>query len=263
MVMRRTVAILGPPERWAPICREHRPLADFICVSPVRAEPNDDSNFSLFLVDLFSGKFDVLVITCPMVIESMVIMAKRRKMLERMIEAASRLEVVVIGERTRACAEEHGLKVSSTAPEATTDSLVDHLNRSPRRGSAALLRSDQGSARMVGDLESSGWKVEQVTVYSLLLNEGEEMDQLLDRLEEGGIDMLVFPTPAHANAFLIRLEERGGRENALRYLEGIAVAAMGRETRDVLEKYGAKVCVVPEKADARSMVRAVVSYLEG
>lgn len=261
--MRKAVAILGPPERWVPLCREHRRLADFICVSPVRAEPIDDSNFSLFLVDLFSGCFDVLVVTCPTVIESMVRMAEGRKMLERMREAVSRTEMVVIGERTLECAVHHGLRAASTAPEATTDSLVEHINRKPRRGKVALLRSDQGSPQMVKDLESSGWKVEQVAVYSLLLDEGEEMDQLLDRLEEGGIDMLVFPTPAHAQAFLLRLEERGGREISLLLMEGVTVAAMGRETREFLEENGVKVALVPEKASAESMVRTLVSHIEG
>lgn len=262
MVMRKTVAILGPPDRWVPLFREYRQLADFICVSPVRAEPIDDSNFSLFLVDLFSGRFDVLVATCPTVIESMVWMAEGRKMLDRMREAISRTELVVIGERTSDCAIRHGLKVASTAPEATTDSLVEHINRLSRRGTAALLRSDQGSPQMVEDLENTGWKVEQLAVYSILLDEGEEMEQLLDRLEEGRIDILVFPTPAHAKAFMVHLNERGGRENALLLLEGVAIAAMGRETREFLEGYGAKVSLVPERASAESMVRSLLSRIE-
>lgn len=261
--MRKAVAILGPPERWAPLCREYRQMADFICVSPVRAEPIDDSNFSLFLVDLFSGKFDVLVATCPTVIDSMVRMAEGRRMLERMRDAISCTELVVIGERTFDRANHHGLRAASTSPEATTDSLVEHINRLPRRGTMALLRSDQGSPRMIEDLESAGWKVEELAVYSMLLDAGEEMGKLLDRLEAGGIDALAFPTPAHAQAFLVQLEERVGSENVLLSLEGVAIAAMGRETREFLEEYGIKVALVPEKARAEQMVRMLVSHIEG
>jgi len=256
------VAILGPPERWVPLCREHRQLADFTCVSPVQAAPIDNASFSLFLVDLFYGRFETLVATCPTVIDAMVQMTKGRKMMDRLKEAIARTELVVIGERTYQAAARHGLKVSSVSPDATTDSLVAHINSAPRRGSIALLRSDQGSQQMVSDLESSGWKVEQVSVYSLHLDEGEGMEALLDRMEDGGVDALVFPTPAHAQAFMLQLEGRDGKENALMLLEGILIAAMGRETKEWLEEYGAKVSLVPERADARSMLISLVSKLE-
>lgn len=260
--MRKAVAILGPPERWVPLCREHRRLADFICVSPVRAEPIDDSNFSLFLVDLFSGCFDVLVVTCPTVIESMVRMAEGRKMLERMREAVSRTEMVVIGERTFECAVHHGLRAVSTAPEATTEALVQHINSKSRRGTVALLRSDQGSKRMVEDLRNSGWKVEDVRVYSLLLDEGEDMQDLLERLDDGNVDVLVFPTPAHAQAFLVQLEERCGEDEALSLLEGLTIAAMGQETKEKLESFGIKVDVVPERAEPSYLLKKLMDHLD-
>jgi uroporphyrinogen-III synthase len=249
--MRKVVAVAGPPERWAALCKEHRQLADFLCVSPVRAEPQDNADFSLFLVDLFSGRFDVLVATCPTAIEAMVGLAKKRKMLGRLREATGRVELVAIGDRTSNCARHHGLTVSSVAPEATTDALVQHLNRAPRRGTAVLLRSDQGSPQMVSDLRSSGWKVEELQVYSLLLDESEGMSDLLDRLEDGKVDVLVFPTPAHAQAFLLQLS----------LLEGVQVAAMGRETKERLEEHGVKVAMVPERADPAELLRAIVGAI--
>ncbi len=260
--MRKCVAVLGPPERWVPLLREHHQLADFLCVSPVRAEPRDTADFSLFLVDLFSGRFDVLVATCPTVIESMVGMAKGRKMLDRLREATSEVELVAIGERTSFCATHHGLTVSSMAPEATTDALVEHLNKAPRRGTVVLLRSDQGSSQMVCDLRSTGWNVEEVQVYSLLLDESEEMSDLLEHLEDGKVDVLVFPTPAHAHAFLLQLMERCGKDDALSLLEGVQVAAMGRETRERLEEHGVKVTLVPERADPAELLRTIVGAMD-
>ena len=41
-----------------------------------------------------------------------------------------------------------------------------------------------------------------------------------------------------------------------------AVAAMGRETRERLEEYGVHVSLVPERADAESMLRLLVSKVE-
>lgn len=261
--MKKVVAIIGPSDRWMSLCREHRHLADFICASPIRAEPNDDSNFSLFLIDLFSGRFDVIVATCPTAVEAMVAMAKRRKMLDRAKEAIARAEMIVIGDRTAQCAERNGLNVSSIAPEATTEALVQHINSKARRGTLALLRSDQGSKLLVEELRTNGWKVEDVPVYSILLDEGEDMQDLLERLDHGDIDVLVFPTPAHAHAFLVQLEERCGEDEALSLLEGLTIAAMGAETKEKLEGYGVKVALMPERADAEAMLAMIGSSLQG
>jgi uroporphyrinogen-III synthase len=259
--MRKVVAIIGPPERWAPLYREHRQLADFICVSPVRAVPRDDADFSLFLIDLFSGRYDVMVATCPTAIEAMVGMARNRRMLERLQEATKKVEFIAMGERTSFCATHHGLTISSEAPEATTDALIGHMNRSSRRGSVALLRSDQGSPQLIEGLQKTGWKVEEVQVYSLVLDESEEMEALLDRLDEGNIDFLVFPTPAHVQAFLIQMQDRCGKDGALALLEGVVVAAIGRETREQLEEYGAKVTIVPDRADPEQLLKQLLQDL--
>jgi len=260
--MKKLVAIAGPPERWMPLCRDHRQMANFICVSPVRAETIDSADFSFFLVELFSGQFDILVATCPTVIDSMVELAKGRKMLDRLRDAIGRIKLVVIGERTAFCAEQYGFKVTSAAPEATTDSLVAHINAQPERGRLVLLRSDHGSMKMVTDLESSGWKVDEVEVYSIIMNDSEEMEDLLDRLEDGSVDALVFPTPAHAQAFLLQMEDRNGKDDAIALLEGLTVAAIGRETREALEDYGVKVDLVPDRAGPEELLRQLMTRLE-
>jgi len=256
------VAIIGPPEIWAPLCREHRQLTEFISVSPLRAVPKDDANFSLFLVDLFSGKYDVLVATCQTAIESMVGMARGRQMLDRLKEAVNRSELITIGEKTTFCATHFGLKVSSEAPEATTEALIDHVNQRPRRGTLALLRSDHGSPHMIKGLKAAGWKVDEVQVYSLLMEESEEMDALLDRLEDGEVDVLVFPTPAHVQGFILQLLGRCGPEDAVNLMEGITLAAMGPETREKLEEFGMKVELMPNKAHPAELMSTLVKHLD-
>ena len=260
--MKKVVAIVGPSERWMPLCREHRHLADFVCASPLRAEPNDDSNISLFLIDMLSGRFEVLVATCPTAVEAFVTMAKKRKMLDRAKEAVAKAELIVIGDRTAQSAVRNGLKVASVAPEATTEALVQHINSKPRRGTVALMRSDQGSKLLVEDLKATGWKVEDVPVYSLLLDEREDMQDIMERLDHGNVDVLVFPTPAHAQAFLVQLEERCGEDEALSLLEGLVIAAMGQETKGKLESYGIKVSLVPDKAEPSALIRKLLEHLD-
>lgn len=232
-----------------------------MCVSPLRAIPRDDAGFSLFLVDLFSGKYDVLVITCSVVIDAMVEMSRRRGMEDRLRKAINRSELVTIGERTTSSATDQGWTVSSRSPEATTDALLAHLNEREGRGRIALLRSDQGSDQLSKGLEASGWKVEDVQVYSLLLDDSMDMQSLLDRLEDGELDALVFPTPAHVQSFLLQLEERCGMNGALENLKGRIVAAIGPESQSALEEHGVKVQVVPDRADPRSLLVLLMERL--
>ena len=259
--MKKVVAIVGPPEHWMPLCREHRQLADFICASPLRAEPIDDSNFSLFLIDVLSARFDVLVATCPTAIESIVTMADRRKMLDRARTAIGARELIVIGERTAQSAERNGLRVSSVAPEATTDALVQHINSRSRRGTVALLRSDQGSKLLVEKLKASGWKVEDVPVYSLLLDEGEDVQDLLERLDDGNVDALAFPTPLQTEAFFVQFFERFDESDAPRLLEGVKIAAMSAEVVKKLDDHGVRVDVIPKMATAQYLIEELVAYL--
>jgi uroporphyrinogen-III synthase len=252
--MKRTIAIIGPPERWTPHCRSRKLLANLICVSPLRTVPKDDASFSLFLIDLFSGKYDVLVATCSTAIDSMVTMAKSRNMLDRLKEATTKVELIAIGERTSAAAKRNGLKVCSEASEPTTGALLELINARSVHGTVALLRSDQGSPVLADGLERSGWKVEDVPVYSVLLDESEDMASLLDRIEGGSVDALVFPTPAHVQAFMVQLQGRCGEDDVLSLVLGLQVAAMGPETKECLEGYGVKVVLVPSKATPERML---------
>ncbi|MDD1772189.1 MAG: uroporphyrinogen-III synthase [Methanomassiliicoccales archaeon] len=246
--MKKTIAILGPPVIWAHLSRGYRQLAEFICVSPVRTVFLDDAGFSLFLVDAFAGKYSTVVVFDPTTADAAAEMVKRRQMQIRYKAASKNVEVIAVGEDTAALISGYGIKVSSVAPEPTTEPLVNFINSKPRRGTMALHRSDQESSELIDRLRESGWQVDDVHLYSLELDESDDMAALLDRLEDGNIDILVFPTPSNARAFMVQLEERCGKDDACSLLLGLQIVAMCPQTRQMLEGYGIKVSMVPTQA---------------
>ena len=80
---------------------------------------------------------------------------------------------------------------------------------------------------MAEGLRASGWEVEDVPVYTVLLDESEDMASLLDRIEGGSVDALVFPTPAHVQAFMVQLQGRCGEDDVLSLVLGAAGGGHG------------------------------------
>jgi uroporphyrinogen-III synthase len=259
--MKKSVAILAPSEGWEPICRPYADKADFVFVPLFTSLPVDNSVFSDFIMDLSLSKYDCVVLTCPTAVRHSINMAIERGLLNRFLTSMGKVEVIVIGDRSAETARWNGLKVSSVSPEASTRSLIGHINALPFRGSIALLRSDRGSRVLPSALTEAGWDVKEVPVYSLQLKRSEDMEVLLDRLEGKEIDTLAFATPSHADAFFFYLKERFEGPDAKGILDGVIIAVLSDDTKDKLEDYGLKVDIIPKRATAELMVKEIVNNL--
>lgn len=259
--MKKNVAILAPSEGWEPICRPYMDGADFVFVPLFTSLAIDNAGFSNFIMDLSLAKYDCVVLTCPTAVRHSINMAIERGLLNKFLTSMSKIEVIVIGDRSAETARWNGLKVSSISPEASTKSLIDHINALPLRGKIALLRSDRGTKVLPLALSEAGWNVTEVPVYSLQLKRSEDMEILLDRLERGEIDTLAFATPSHADAFFFYLEERLDCSDVNDILNGVTIAVLSQDTKEKLEGYGIKVDIMPEKATAELMVRKIAETL--
>ncbi|WP_019177342.1 uroporphyrinogen-III synthase [Methanomassiliicoccus luminyensis] len=259
--MKKCVAILAPSEGWEPICRPYADKAEFVFVPLFVSLPIDNSVFSNFIMDLSLAKYDCVVLTCPTAVRHSINMAIERGLLNRFLTSMSKVEVIVIGDRSAETAKWNGLKVPSVSSEASTSSLIEHINALPHRGSIALLRSDRGSRLLPSSLIEAGWNVTEVPVYSLQLKRSEDMEVLLDRLEDNEVSTLAFATPSHADAFFFHLKERFEGADANDVLDGVTIAVLSNDTKDKLEEYGLKVDIMPKRATAELMVKDIVSDL--
>lgn len=258
--MKRCVAILAPSEGWEPICRPFMGQADFVFVPLFKPIPLDSAGFSNFLVDLSVSKFDAVAITCPTAVRYSINMAIDRGLQNRFLSSMSKVEVIVIGERSAETARWNRLNISSISPEASTDSFIEHINSLPFRGNIALLRSDSGSRALPKALGEAGWNVTEVPVYSLQLDSSEDLEILFDRLENKEIRTLAFPTPSHADAFFLHLRQRFDETDTGFLFDGVRIAVLSHETKKKVESYGLKVDIMPERATAELMVKAIIDH---
>lgn len=259
--MKKCVAILAPSEGWGPICRPYTEKADFVFVPLFTSLPIDNANFTDFIMDLSLSRFDCVVLTCPTAVRHSINMAIERGLINRFLTSMRNVEVVVIGDRSAETARWNGLKVSSISPEASTRSLIGHINELPFRGNIALLRSDRGSQVLPIALREAGWTVTEVPVYSLQLKRSEDMEILLDRLERKEISTLAFATPSHADAFFFNLNDRYDGPEAMDILDGVKIAVLSQDTEEKLGEYGVRVDIVPKRATAEIMIRDIVEDL--
>ena len=260
--MKKLVAILAPPEGWEPVCIPYRDVAEFIFVPLFKSIAIDDAKFTDFLMDLSVSKFDTVVLTCPTAVRHSINMAIERGLRNRFLTSMSKVEVIVIGDRSAETARWNGLKVSTISPEASTESLIEHINNLPFRGNIALLRSDRGTRTLPTALTDAGWNVTEVPVYSLQLKRSEDMEILLDRLEDKEIDTLAFPTPSHADAFFHHLKERFDYAAPEDMFDGVRIAVLSHETKKKVEDYGLKVDIMPYRATAELLVKEMIKDSE-
>lgn len=260
--MKKHVAILAPPEGWESVCHPYGDRAEFIFVPLFKSMAVDDARFTEFLMDLSVSKFDTVVLTCPTAVRHSINMAIERGLRNRFLSSMSRVEVIVMGDRSAESAKWNGLKVSTISPEASTESLIGHINNLPFRGNIALLRSDRGTSMLPMALTDAGWNVTEVPVYSLQLKRSEDMEILLDRLEDKEIDTLAFPTPSHADAFFHHLNERFDHAAPGDIFDGVRVAVLSHETKKKVEDYGLKVDIMPHRATAELLVKEMIKDLD-
>ena len=260
--MKKLVAILAPSEGWESVYLPYGDKAEFIFVPLFKSMAVDDARFTEFLMDLSVSKFDAVVLTCPTAVRHSINMAIERGLRNRFLSSMSKVEVIVIGDRSAETAKWNGLKVSTISPEASTESLIGHINKLPFRGSIALLRSDRGTSMLPMALTDAGWNVTEVPVYSLQLKRSEDMEILLDRLEDKEIDTLAFPTPSHADAFFHHLKERFDPAAPEDIFDGVRIAVLSHETKKKVEDYGLKVDIMPQRATAELLVKEIIEDLD-
>jgi uroporphyrinogen-III synthase len=92
----------------------------------------------------------------------------------------------------------------------------------------------------------------------------EEVLQLSRDLIEGCIDMVVFRTGVGARALLKVIEEKQSREDFLRALRSVKVAARGPKPLSVLREWNVPVTIVaPEPCTWRELLRALEEMSSG
>jgi uroporphyrinogen III methyltransferase/synthase len=141
--------------------------------------------------------------------------------------------VAVIGPKTRSALAARGVRADLVAKQFVAESLVEGLlaQGAPRR--ALLLRALEAREVLPESLRNAGCEVEVVPAYETRPIAGAAADQLRDRLQQGGADVVLLTSGAIANSFFDALGE-----GARALLEGVTVASIGPVTSAAIRQRG-------------------------
>lgn len=119
-----------------------------------------------------------------------------------------------------------------------------------------LLRSDSGDDRIRTILQNAGAYVADAAVYGMTpAAVGPMHEELMDGIASGTVDALVFSSPMTAGTLYSQLENRFGKEKTDGYLSQTINVAIGKPTREAMEKMGIRVDGTPEKSSFEGMLK--------
>ncbi len=146
--------------------------------------------------------------------------------------------VAVIGPKTRAALERHGIRADLVAKEFVAEALVRDLLAvgTPRR--ALLLRALEAREVLPASLREVGCEVDVVPAYETRPIASEAAQALRELLQAQGADAVLLTSGAIANSFLDALGPA-----AAELLGGVTVASIGPVTSEAIRQRGVVVDV--------------------
>ena len=167
------------------------------------------------------------------------------------------VRIAAVGPATAARLEARGLLPDLVPDRYLTEALPDALaSQGPLAGQRIMLpRSAMASSSLGDALRACGAEVTEIAAYRVL--PGDPLDDaLLDRLEQGGVDLALFASPSEVDGFIAAVPSvRRGNT-----LPRIAAAAIGPVTERALRAAGLAVALSAPEHSMPGLLRAVCDY---
>ncbi len=256
---RPRLAIFRPEEKLGKSIRlaEDRGY-EVLAVPMLETQAYEDPMFLEFLGMLEEGTVGAVVFTSSNGVLHAFHRARGTMESEEFRDALNRTHVVAIGPSTRSALKNFGV-VTSVPVEHSSRGLVDHFEReriAARR--VVLLRSRRGSPLLSKSLRSLGYDVVDVTLYEVSLpGDLTGAKAFFDRVVRGDIDVFAFLSSMTVSNFLEVASALGVGKKVRAVLSQATVAAIGRPTKEALEREGIHVSVMPPKASFEELLDAL------
>jgi uroporphyrinogen III methyltransferase/synthase len=187
---------------------------------------------------------------------------RRLQNLGHEISELDALRVCALDDETRQRLEESHVHVDLVPEQLATDGVMAALEtynggRDALRGLNFLIpRAANSRDYLPQALEPAGARVDVVAAYRTAGSHNSELVQLSVLLEGGGIDCLVFTTPANVRAFSQLLDTN----DLSRLLKEVAVACVDENTAGIAAEFGLLGQVVPTEPGVASLVAALSAH---
>ncbi|MCX7701289.1 MAG: uroporphyrinogen-III synthase [Gemmataceae bacterium] len=210
----------------------------------IRDNP-DEGHVVSWLHDLISGQFSLVILLTGEGLRRLTGFAARRGIQDRMVHALGQTRLLVRGPKPIQALRELGLKPTWTAAKPTTEGVLDVLRTIPLEGvTVGVQLYDQANDTLERFLTQSGARPACVLPYVYApAAETEQVAQLLQRINEGTVDAIVFTSAPQVERLYAVMAER---HLAVDWSK-TRVAAVGPVVAEALRRHDAPVHVCPEQ----------------
>lgn len=187
---------------------------------------------------------------------------RRFQNLRHEISELDALRVCALDDGTRQQLEEAQVHVDLVPERFTTDGVLAALEtynggRDSLRGLNLLLPRAAISRNYLRQaLEDAGARVDVVTAYRTAGSHTSELVQLKVLLESGGIDCIIFTTPASVRTFSQLLDTN----DLSRLLKEVAVACADEATTQAATDFGLRAQIISAESTISELARAIASH---
>jgi uroporphyrinogen III methyltransferase/synthase len=166
--------------------------------------------------------------------------------------ALAEKKIVAIGPKTELALAGYGLK-SDVPQEYSSAGLLEMLQGQCRR--ILFLRSAQGSRYLSEGLRAAGLQVDDIPLYEVVSSGDLRLDELIKRAKS--VDIFAFTSSSTARNLIERAKALGEESHLREALREATVAAIGKPTREELDRLGVRVDTMPEIFTFEAMLQAL------
>ncbi|GAB6991420.1 uroporphyrinogen-III C-methyltransferase [Paenibacillus pini] len=171
-------------------------------------------------------------------------------------------QIAAVGPATAHALQERGIIPVELPGRFQAEGLIETLGEKLLPGQHVLLpRGDLARTWLPQKLREMGLHVTEADTYQTVVT-GEDDQDLMTLLEEGGIHAVTF-TSSSTVMNLLTILKRMGAEEPLQLLANSEIVCIGEVTAETARKAGLRVGIVAEEATIESMVQALCQWNTG
>lgn len=177
------------------------------------------------------------------------------------IRSLASARIVAVGPGTANALGNYGIAAEVLKERFQAEGIIDAYSAELQPGQHVLLpRGDLARSWLPEKLTEMGLHVTEAVLYENVLY-GEDDDELLKLLQEGGIHAVTF-TSSSTVTHLLEVLRGMGVSRPTELLKGLTIACIGPLTAQTAEEAGLQVSLLAEEATIDSLVKALCEWNE-
>jgi len=168
----------------------------------------------------------------------------------------SAVQIIAIGDKTKAAADSRGLKISLMPEKASSEHLDKVLLKEKIFGKKILIPGSKiSSSKLRKSLLQKGAVVEFIPVYNTVVADDYSKAEI-ERIKNTVFDLIVFTSPSTFESLIkiLKLKE------VKTFFDNVKIASIGPVTKEKIEEYNLRVDVLPKKYNLKSLENKIIKF---